>query len=486
MRQMIESVEARRLLAAYTINGTSSADEINLRVTDSSIIWDVNGIGSTVPAFLYDSVIINAQGQSDDIFIEELRLPLTINGGASNDFVQFNQSSRDMDNIAANVTVNGGTGTDFVTFNDDFSGSASVYSISGTGQFSRGSFWTISSAADVEQLELFASNQQNDLSITQSATSPTIFADLGQGIDVTDVTLTSQTIPRGVNLNNSEDVRIVDLAPGFGAQFDISGSSVIRDGFTFVVNGLPGPTFIAAGDADDTLITTSTGANLLIFHGENGNDMVNVGVASTGQPNFVQLFVGQYGSITLGQDASVTLGAFLNEVSKTLALNIDPAASFNLLSGALLVETPGVADPTWAAIQNLLTISAGGTFGFNDGPGIYSTMLPANGGIGMVPANTYGGPLGGYTTNINTFVLRGTLLGDINLDRDVDFPDLLALAQNYGTNTSKHWFRGDWDYDADTDFQNLLSLAQNYGQSFVNAPAPVFSRKAIRLESDEV
>jgi hypothetical protein len=59
--------------------------------------------------------------------------------------------------------------------------------------------------------------------------------------------------------------------------------------------------------------------------------------------------------------------------------------------------------------------------------------------------------------------LGGYLPGDHDLDDDVDFDDLVILAQNYDE-TSGHTFRtGDYDTDGAVGFQDLVLLAQNYG-----------------------
>jgi Bacterial Ig-like domain len=56
------------------------------------------------------------------------------------------------------------------------------------------------------------------------------------------------------------------------------------------------------------------------------------------------------------------------------------------------------------------------------------------------------------------------LAGDSDHDRDVDFNDLVALAQNYGQ-TGKTFSQGNFNYDAggNVDFNDLVILAQHYG-----------------------
>lgn len=58
--------------------------------------------------------------------------------------------------------------------------------------------------------------------------------------------------------------------------------------------------------------------------------------------------------------------------------------------------------------------------------------------------------------------------GDLDLDDDVDFDDLLAMAQSYGTTTGATWQTGDFTSDGAVAFDDLLQLAQAYG---TNTPA---------------
>ncbi len=63
----------------------------------------------------------------------------------------------------------------------------------------------------------------------------------------------------------------------------------------------------------------------------------------------------------------------------------------------------------------------------------------------------------------------GAPRGDTDLDWDVDFDDLLTLAQNYGRvsseETQTNWFVGDFDMSGSIDFDDLLSLAQQYSST---------------------
>ncbi len=58
----------------------------------------------------------------------------------------------------------------------------------------------------------------------------------------------------------------------------------------------------------------------------------------------------------------------------------------------------------------------------------------------------------------------GDLLGDSDLDTNVDINDLIALAEHYGQTTSSVWAEGDFDADGDIDINDLIVLAEHYGE----------------------
>lgn len=68
------------------------------------------------------------------------------------------------------------------------------------------------------------------------------------------------------------------------------------------------------------------------------------------------------------------------------------------------------------------------------------------------------------------------LAGDVNRDRNVDFTDLLILAQNYG-NSGRPYAQGNLDRSAggNVDFNDLLILAQNYGRNLFASAAIIGS-----------
>ena len=73
--------------------------------------------------------------------------------------------------------------------------------------------------------------------------------------------------------------------------------------------------------------------------------------------------------------------------------------------------------------------------------------------------------------------LKQTEYGDINLDGDVDFDDLLVVAQNYNATTGG-WVMGNIDGLSGIHFGDLLLMAQNYGFSAIDVSSDVSSFSA--------
>jgi formylglycine-generating enzyme len=76
-------------------------------------------------------------------------------------------------------------------------------------------------------------------------------------------------------------------------------------------------------------------------------------------------------------------------------------------------------------------------------------------------------------------IIKLTEYGDTNFDQQVDFADLVVLAQNYNATTGT-WDQGDMDGADGVDFGDLVLLAQNYGYGALtidqlNAVDPTFA-----------
>jgi autotransporter-associated beta strand protein len=162
--------------------------------------------------------------------------------------------------------------------------------------------------------------------------------------------------------------------------------------------------------------------------------------------------------------------------AKVLRINNN---ALNLAGGQLDVTDNGVvidhsgSSPIAAVRTALSSGYAGGPW---NGPGIITSNGQTNSSqaVGYAEAATLlgagGGDFMGQPVDGTAVLLRHTLFGDANLDTNVNFTDLVALAQNYGDNTGNAvWTQGDFTYDGNVDFSDLVKLAQNYGTSLPSA-----------------
>jgi autotransporter-associated beta strand protein len=144
-----------------------------------------------------------------------------------------------------------------------------------------------------------------------------------------------------------------------------------------------------------------------------------------------------------------------------------PTATLDLADNALAIDYAG-ASPLADVISLLISGRAGGTW---TGAGIQSSSVAASSGnraLGVAEASSLGSvPSIFGTVDSSAVLVRYTIIGDTNLDGIVDFPDLLSLAQNFGSPSPTIWSTGDFNYDGATNFDDLLGLAQNFNNALL-------------------
>src|SRR5690349_8486390 len=116
-----EALEGRQLFSALVVNGTGLDDVIRINQTGPVISVDVNGSRHVFPAIRYSGVEVNALGGNDQVLATAFTVkPLTLNGGAGNDYLVGGRG---------NDTFNGGDGNDVMVGNrgaDEFNGGLGV------------------------------------------------------------------------------------------------------------------------------------------------------------------------------------------------------------------------------------------------------------------------------------------------------------------------------------------------------------------------
>jgi hypothetical protein len=155
--------------------------------------------------------------------------------------------------------------------------------------------------------------------------------------------------------------------------------------------------------------------------------------------------------------------AFDENVSQSLTasdLELRNLTTGELLAGAAMSYDAQANVATWT----FDTLAAGQL-----PTGDYAAVLVAD-GVTDRAANPIDGDRNGSAGG-NLVISFFHFHGDANLDRSVDFNDLVALAQSYNTAGGKTWAEGDFTGDGAVDFNDLVQLAQNYNTSLTGAAA---------------
>jgi hypothetical protein len=145
----------------------------------------------------------------------------------------------------------------------------------------------------------------------------------------------------------------------------------------------------------------------------------------------------------------------------SVSLNVAVTAGANNLDAkAQLVDATGNVIVGW---QDPAT-SFGTTITATVAAGSYHLIVGSHGAYGDVGQYSISGTIVGTGET--------PLLGDCDLDGDVDFHDAFTLSNNYGTSSNATWGMGDFDLDGDVDFVDASVQVNNYGSSFSATSAP--------------
>jgi autotransporter-associated beta strand protein len=221
-----------------------------------------------------------------------------------------------------------------------------------------------------------------------------------------------------------------------------------------------------------------------------GSLTVNGAITSTGAlaVNAGAMTLAAGGGSSASANVTVAAGATLNAYGMLLS------TATVMANGAANFGAPG---STAAATQLLSSLTVGGTGSASITPSqqavipktLQSSSLTINGsskldltnnilvstgspaaGEALIKANkvvtSTPGLVPGYgDAGSGNFKIRATLLGDSDLDGQVNVVDLANLAGNFGAATGMFWINGDFDNNASVNVADLADLAGNFGQS---------------------
>ncbi len=235
-------------------------------------------------------------------------------------------------------------------------------------------------------------------------------------------------------------------------------------------------TVTLAGNLTGSNGITLTGAGTLEISGPatySGATNVNGGTLVLSAPGS---FNGS-GALNIASAGKVAL-AETQSTASVGSLTITSGGTFDISNNALLINyaATGQTSPDAAIRADLITGSGAGGVSSN-GVGIMSSTaaklnaaLVAVGGtpkygVGYVdgsdPYLNNEGPAAG------TEEVKFTLLGDLNLDGNVNSADFILFANSFGKSggTAAAWDHGDLNYDGNVNSADFILFADNFGQS---------------------
>lgn len=510
----------------YTL-GTSSFQRSGSALVNHSSILNLTVNGGTG----------NNTFDVDDINIAET----TLNGGDGND--TFNVGNGDFDNIITGseiLLVNGEVGTDRLIIDDTLDTFSDVHAVgafsyskdSTTGLLRYGpSGLVLGPTPYVEQLILSTSNAGVTVNVTALggrtfAIPPATPTDVptnasiigGSGNDTINVSSGSLTSLVGNLFVNpqvgSDVVNVKDANDTDNDSFAVASGTVTNSDWDYTLT-----TNIAATEL--RVLDAGSGNNVIDYTGAGGTILNGNGGADTFDVNS--------GVVTVHGGAGLDNVLANDDAVGTAEVVLDTNEDLDLLHtyvGGLITMVPN--GNLWVDAQSMGTQR--GIFNLNDNFAVARTSPESflvdklargfNGGAwNGVPVAPPGGVIrsdvaaatpksdgvgyariGGAVDELNIAVYRGvnlaagniilsyTLSGDADLDKDVDFDDLLRLAQSYGV--PGKWVNGNSNYDANVNFDDLLVVAQNYNTTALasqntSATASQFSTKRGILDSRE-
>jgi hypothetical protein len=251
-----------------------------------------------------------------------------------------------------------------------------------------------------------------------------------------------------------------------------------------------------ASDDPNVINVLDAGAGLRI-NANGGDDQVNVAAAPAATPVIVHTGDGADGlAVNIGGNPPDLPATVLLEHSDELnSINVQVGGTLRVGPGAVLTKRGGafgfqgvidLAGGTMiiqGAAAQLATMNGYVKAGYNGGlwngtssqapdgtamGAIQSSLAassPLGDAVGLARASdvlgAFPATFAGVPVGASDLLLRHTLYGDANLDRSINFTDLVAVAQNYNA-TGATWARGDSNFDASVTFADLVPLAQNY------------------------
>lgn len=279
----------------------------------------------------------------------------------------------------------------------------------------------------------------------------------------------------------SSDITATNVRFESAAGTTVSGTGLVRfDWFFFPTHPnyySDGPGVVTVTAGTHTISAPSTVAHLHNFNISGGATLNLTNMVASPVDN-LDAGIRKQGAGTMQINQLLTANAVVEAgtlrvtpnaasvVSRVRNINVTTTAGstakLDLTNNTVVVDYDASGTSPLASITAQLKSGFAGNW---TGPGIVSSSAAADShrAIGIAEASDLGTSVPAIfgTVDGTAVLLRYAYRGDSNIDGDVDFSDLVALAQNYNSTTSR-WVKGDFNYDGATNFEDLVALAQNY------------------------
>jgi hypothetical protein len=219
---------------------------------------------------------------------------------------------------------------------------------------------------------------------------------------------------------------------------------------------------IETGDGADTITLSNLGALPVTLNSGPGADSLSL----VGSSNVMLVGNQDLGAITIDAASTLKLQPGVGATLLTTG-GISGAGTLDLADGALIDRSTN----TVAQLRDRLVAGYAGGAWNGSASSVRSSVAAASASLDSlslgVASQIAPTSLGGFALQPTDRVVRYALAGDANLDRTVNFDDLLRLAANYNTPTGAIGSSGEFNFDAAgaVNFDDLLLLAANYNAS---------------------
>lgn len=510
-------------------NGNAGDDQVNITdsgfagignytITNGHVVLPFNSMD--VFFNTTETLFVNGSQGANTINVNQTSILTLISGDDGDDIINVGNNNWDA-NITADVLVLGGGGNDFAYFQDANDTGNDTYTIT-TGSVAKNSsaarMLTSFFGPTIDNVWIQASNADHTFnveSIGSNTTDANLLISAGGGADTTNITPTSQVISDldgnvTVNGDAGNDVlNMYDFNDAGGDTTTLAGGLTKSD-WTHVINynatatnetinlfgsNAASTTQMIGSPAANFTINANGGADVIDIDGNNttfpitvmggaGLDDLRVNDDAVGNATVVLvtdedlglMSIGAGGLLTVAQGADKTLDVGgVNMLTGRLNLNDNyfirrgPGVSFSFYNTRL---TNGYNGGAWNGVEPSFISSTA------------ASAINANDALGIAIAGEVGvANFGGVAVGASDLLIGYTLYGDTDLNRSVNFNDLLRVAQNYGL--AGNWSKGDFNYNGTINFEDLLKLAQTYNQSIVTSINPAVAPRSSILNSRE-